>query len=100
MKSLYPNLTEFFGTYFHQDWRDDSTVALEIVERYLAEWPLEEIRQAAQELRRLLAESLTEADLADEMRGFGNFYNPQADGLSYGDWLRQVYMLLTTKIGG
>jgi len=65
MNTLYPNLEEFFGIYFHQDWREDSATASGIVERYLAEWPPEEIRGAAQELHRLLAEPLTEAELAD-----------------------------------
>lgn len=100
MKTLYPNLDEFFGTYFHQDWREDSATALGIVERYLAEWPPEEIREAAQELHRLLAQPLSETELADQMKGLGSFYNPQADGLRYGDWLRKVHQLLASKVGG
>jgi hypothetical protein len=97
MKTLYPNLDDFFGTYFHQDWREDAATAIGIVERYLAEWPPEEVLAAAQELRRLLAETPTEADLIDKMRRLGCFYNPQSDGLSYGDWLRQIYQLLASK---
>lgn len=100
MKTLYPNLDEFFGTYFHQDWREDAATALGIVERYLAEWPLAEIREAARELRHLLAENPSEAELADTMRRLGNFYNPKADGLSYGEWLRQVHQLLASKDDG
>ncbi len=100
MKTLYPNLDEFFGTYFHQDWREDSANALAIVKRYLAEWPHEEIRAAAQELGRLLAQTATDAELAETLAGFGSFYNPQADGLSYMVWLRQVYQLMTSRVDG
>jgi len=100
MKTIYPNLDEFFGTYFHQDWREDSATARGIVERYLAEWPREEVQDAAEELRRLLAETLTEADLADKISCLGSFYNPQADGLSHRDWLCQVYELLSQNRDG
>jgi hypothetical protein len=94
MKTLYPNLDEFFGTYFHQDWREDSATPSGIVDRYLAEWPPEEVRAAGKELRRLLAETPTEPGLADAVGHLGSFYNPQADGLSYRDWLQQVCQLL------
>jgi len=97
MRTPYPNLDEFFGTYFHQDWREDSKTARGIIERYLAEWPTQDIRATAEELHRLLTEPLTEAELTDQMRLLGNFYNPNADGLSHRDWLRQVYELLSTN---
>ena len=96
MTTLYPNLDEFFGTYFHQDWREDSPTAIEIVERYLAESPPEEVREAGKELSRLLA-AATEDELADAVHRLGSFYNPRADGLSYGEWLRQVYRLLASR---
>ena len=100
MTTHYPNLDEFFGTYFHQDWREDSPTALGIIERYLAEWPPEEIREAAKELDRLLVEAPTEDEFADKVRRLGCFYNPRADGSSYGEWLRQVYQLLASRGDG
>jgi CdiI immunity protein len=94
MKIHYPNLEEFLGTYFHQDWREDSATATGVVERYVAEWPSDEIRSAAKELQHLLTETPTEDRLADATRQLGSYYNPEADGLSYRDWLQKVYQLL------
>ncbi len=96
MTTPYPHLDEFFGTYFHQDWREDSPTAVGIVERYLAEWPTDEVREAAKELGQLLAAAATEDELAGVLQRLGSFYNPRADGLSYGEWLNQVYRLLAS----
>jgi hypothetical protein len=90
MKMQYPNLDEFLGGYFHQDWRDDAATANGIVQKYLGEWPIEGIREASNELRRMLESLPAEAELASTAQGLGCYYNPEGDGLTYAAWLMNV----------
>lgn len=48
---MYKNLEEFLGSYFHQDWMEDASSSMGIVEKYLSEWPLDEASAALQELQ-------------------------------------------------
>lgn len=96
MKTNYPNLDEFFGTYFHQDWLGDAPTATGIVKNYLAEWPAKEVVEANAELTRLLAVTET-TELALVLRQFGCYYNPSADGLSCREWLEQVSKMLSAS---
>lgn len=97
MNTTYPNLEEFLGTYFHQDWATDASAAVDVVKRYLAEWPPEEVHLTATELRHLLAASLTEAEVSATFSRAGNFYNPRADGLTYLEWLQKLCELFDSR---
>lgn len=88
MSASTPNLEEFLGGYFHQDWPEDAPTAVAIVERYLNEWPIEEVPKALSELNLLLAQS--DDDVMRCVVGMGCFYNPAADSMSYREWLNRV----------
>ncbi|WUR15024.1 contact-dependent growth inhibition system immunity protein [[Empedobacter] haloabium] len=94
MKTTYPNLYEFFAGYFHPDWPEESLTATGVVERYLSEFPRDEVREASRELRNLLINAPVEDDLSRIVNQLGSYYNPQADGLTYRGWLLQVCALL------
>lgn len=97
MKNLYPHLYEFFAGYFHQDWLEDSAIAADVVKAYKCEASLEEVSRTVKELHGLLAETPAEGNLISVVSGLGSYYNPQADGLSYRDWLLQVCALLEER---
>ncbi|MES2822465.1 MAG: contact-dependent growth inhibition system immunity protein [Pseudomonadota bacterium] len=99
MKTTYPNLYEFFAGYFHQDWLEESPTATGIVERYLDEFPKTEVGGASRELRDLLINIPSEDGLAIIVNQLGSYYNPQADGLTYREWLLQVCTLLESHVG-
>ena len=88
MSASTPNLEEFLGGYFHQDWSEDAPTAVAIVERYLSEWPIEEIPKMLNELNALLAQR--DDDVMQCVMKMGCFYNPVADGISYRAWLNQI----------
>ena len=98
MKTTYPNLYEFFAGYFHQDWPEESPTTTGVVERYLGEFPKNEVDEASKELRKLLANTLAEDALASIVNQLGSYYNPQADGLTYREWLLQVCTLLESRV--
>jgi hypothetical protein len=98
MNQTYPNLDEFFGTYFHQDWNSDAASAREIVENYLREWPAEGVAAARTELEKLLSEVESESELGRCVQQLGCYYNPPGDGLTYRAWLEQVARVLSTGV--
>lgn len=98
MKIIYPNLYDFFAGYFHQDWPEESPTASDVVEKYLGEFPRNEIDEAVRELRNLLTNTPAEGDLASLVNQLGSYYNPQADGLTYREWLLQVCALLESRV--
>lgn len=97
MKNRYPSLHEFFAGYFHQDWLEDSATADDVVKVYKSEASLEEVSATVKELHCLLADTSAEGELASIVDGLGSYCNPQADGLSYRDWLVQVCALLEKR---
>lgn len=90
MNTKYPNLEEFLGCYFHQDWMSDDETAWAVIERYLSEWPSDGVRAAIDEVDSLLAEMGSESDLREMVMRLGCYYVPQADSLMYRDWLAVV----------
>jgi CdiI immunity protein len=90
MNTTYPNLDEFLGAYFHQDWTVDEPTADGIVEKYLSEWPKEEALLALNELDRLLGQSDNEIWLRGILDEMGCYYNPAGDSLTCAGWLGHV----------
>lgn len=90
MTDKFPNLGEFLGCYFHQDWTCDDESAIAVVDRYLREWPNEEVQAAVKEIRQLLEEAENEAELRAAVLKLGSYYEVGADGLTYREWLESV----------
>ncbi|MCQ9379746.1 contact-dependent growth inhibition system immunity protein [Methyloversatilis sp. XJ19-49] len=90
MINEYENLKNFLAGYFHQDWLYDDESAIAVVERYLSEWPRDEVLVVIEEIGQLLEEVKNEADLRAAVLKLGSYYEVGADGLTYRDWLKSV----------
>jgi hypothetical protein len=88
MSTGYPNLEELLGGYFHQDWNTYASTPTGVLERYLEEWPIEDVPKALNELHALLAQPDDEVVRVVVLMGCE--YAPAADNLSYREWLNQV----------
>ncbi len=96
MNNQFPNLTQFFSSYFHQDWTEEANSPSEVVENYLNSEPPESIASALAELNKVLEIPIAPADLEtfilDEL---GCYYNPEADNQTVREWLELVQKSLT-----
>jgi len=95
-ETAYPELFQFLGGYFHQDWALDATTPTEVVRGFLAEAPTEQVAGVVAEVDRLLAGEPSDAALARVVyEELGCDYDPTPDGVSVRDWLRHVRASLT-----
>ena len=99
MINQFPHLTQFFSSYFHQDWPLEAETASDVVNNYLSSEPPESIESASQELRNLLEMPIAPADLEtfilDEL---GCYYDPQSANQTIREWLESVQQSLTNPI--
>ncbi|SRR6266851_374752 len=84
-------LAQFFGGYFHEDWKLDAKSPSEVVDAYRKDFNSEQ--------RLVLSKAILEYSqsfcLDSELRSglfheLGCYYDPSADGLSTRDWLQSV----------
>lgn len=91
MNNQFPNLTQFFSSYFHQDWTLEANSPSEVVKNYRNSESPESIEAALAELNKLLEMPIALADLEtfilDEL---GCYYNPEADNQTVREWLESV----------
>ncbi|HAT14602.1 MAG TPA: hypothetical protein DCS91_14470 [Microcoleaceae bacterium UBA11344] len=91
MNNQFPNLTQFFSSYFHQDWPLEASSANEVVENYRHSESPESIEAALAELNKLLEMSIAPADLETFiLEELGCYYNPEADNQTVTEWLHSV----------
>lgn len=91
-------LTVLFRAYFHQDWIIEGPDAAAVIAVYADEAPKEDILGAIEELQALLSSRLDERRLAKAVRRIGPSYLPQADGLTYREWLEFVIETLEARL--
>jgi hypothetical protein len=83
----YPQLRQFLGGYFHQDWPLDSARWEDVADEFVAESTRSSVAQTADELRGLLAEGLSDDELESVVEGLGGNVNTAAFQLGAGAWL-------------
>src|SRR5262245_9571771 len=86
-----PSFDYLLGTYFHQDWpliEGPTTDA--VLERFAREDLPETVVSARDEALSLIAQASSEDELASELLSRRLNYLPEADGLTYTEWLRGV----------
>lgn len=98
MNMKYPNLDEFLGAYFHQDWMEDEPTADGIVDKYLSEWPKDEALLALRELDELLSKDDDEITLRGLLDDIGCYYEPAGDSMTCANWLRCVRGLMAKRL--
>jgi len=91
-----PQLTQFFGGWFHQDWMEEgSDSPAEVARTYASDETPKAVREAMREIENLLASRLPPTQMrrliGDEL---GCAYDPTQDGKTYRAWLREVHEIL------
>ncbi|AFZ07277.1 hypothetical protein Osc7112_2877 [Oscillatoria nigro-viridis PCC 7112] len=91
MINQFPHLTQFFSSYFHQDWPLEADTPSDVVNNYRSSEPRPSVEAASQELSKLLempiAPSDLEAFILDEL---GCYYDPQSENQTVREWLESV----------
>ena len=91
MNNQFPNLTQFFSSYFHQDWTLEANSPGEVVKNYRNSESSESIEAALVELNKLLEMPIAPADLEtlilDEL---GCYYDPSSENQTVRQWLEWV----------
>lgn len=84
----FPNLDQFFGGYFHQDWDLENIDAEAVLNRFLLEAKPNSGEQVCQELEKLLAINFEEKELSNILvYDLGCCYNPEFQKMSNREWL-------------
>lgn len=91
-----PQLTQFLGGWFHQDWADEGyATPAEVVRAYAADETPKAVRATIQEIEKLLALRLPPTQmrrlLGDDL---GCAYDPTLGGKTFRAWLREVHGIL------
>ncbi|MEG4456632.1 contact-dependent growth inhibition system immunity protein [Microcoleus sp. N9_A1] len=91
MINQFPHLTQFFSSYFHQDWPLEADISSDVVNNYRSSEPPANVEAASQELSKLLEMPIAPADLEtfilDEL---GCYYDPQSENQTVREWLELV----------
>jgi CdiI immunity protein len=96
--SALPQLRQFLGGYFHQDWMVDRRLWTEVVEDFIVESPRSAVLECASELRDLLAADFDETELATVLERLGCSVDPSALHLRTDEWLREVLERLRREL--
>ncbi len=86
----YPQLEQFLGAYFHQDWGQDRDGWEAVVDEFVAESPGSVVTATAEEVSDLLGAGFSDAELASVLDGLGGEVVPTAFGLTPSAWLAAV----------
>ncbi len=91
MINRFPYLTQFFSSYFHQDWPLEADTPSDVVNNYRSSEPPANIEAASQELSKLLEMPIATADLeAFILDELGCYYDPTSDNQTVREWLELV----------
>jgi hypothetical protein len=96
---LYPELGQFLGGYFHQDWsyeqRRIGGSFADVVRSFLTTNPATTVMQTIRELTEFLGLELSEEELRDTLlHEFGSYVRAPGLGLTYRQWLEAVLAIL------
>ena len=99
MTETYINLEEFLGSYFHQDWMSDAPSSMEIVAKYLSEWPTDDAKTALRELGSLLAVQ-NEKELRSAVTSMGCYFEPSSEEYaSFTEWMKAIEKEMRRVLG-
>ena len=83
----YPNLKQFFGCHFHQDWSSDYGTSAEGVQDFLNGFPVDCIISTTNELVALLNEIKSDQVLSQALSELACDYDPSHSGRTDREWL-------------
>lgn len=96
---MLPNLEQFLGGYFHQDFVLDYGDPDHAIAAFLAEATPESVQAVCSELDQLIP-LVEHKDDPEKLlwQVLGCYYYPKADGLSVADWLKHVRSKLQERM--
>jgi CdiI immunity protein len=87
----YPALSQLFGGYYHQDWREDHVSRDAALQAFVRDASAETVAAAASEIDRLLSAGFDATALTQLLvDGFDCNYVAETDGLTSAAWLTEV----------
>jgi len=92
-----PDLQYLCMGYFNQDWDLQGETAAAVLDGFSAD-SIERVVGARDAAARLLAEDLSEKDLAAELERAGLDYAPDYEGMNHREWLELVVDRLTARL--
>ncbi|MBV4496783.1 hypothetical protein HU715_015610 [Pseudomonas sp. SWRI12] len=99
MNKELPELHDFFGAYFHQDWSAEHESAEQVLEAFLAESGVEILKTVQQELDVLLGKKENELELREyllkELSCYYSYWNTWEVGKV---WLRHIASRLSSRV--
>lgn len=86
------HLQQFFGAYFHQDYRDEAPDWQRVVALFAGQATPAYVARTVADLEELLRAGRTESELNAVLERLGCCYTPRPDlgGPTYSEWLEQV----------
>jgi hypothetical protein len=99
MNSEFPELHDFFGAYFHQDWTAEYENPEQVLDAFLHESDSESLLLALQELNQLLDRNKGELALREYlMKELSCYYSYWNSWESAESWLRHIALRLVKQI--
>ncbi|EJM15396.1 hypothetical protein PMI21_03314 [Pseudomonas sp. GM18] len=99
MNKEFPELHDFFGAYFHQDWTVEHDTAEQVIGAFLADSDPEDLIVVRQELNALLDQRKDELVLRDyllkELSCYYCYWHAWESGES---WLRHIANRLASRL--
>ena len=99
MSRDFPELHDFFGAYFHQDWTVEHDTAEQVIDAFLAESDFEDLMTAWKELDVLIDQKRDEQVLREylltELSCYYCYWNAWESGES---WLRHIANRLASRL--
>jgi len=87
--SMFPDLTQFLGSYFHQDWDMFETTDRGVLQQFVKEVPRAVVESIIAEISKLQRMEIAECDLRALLHEMGCQYYP-GETVSYCEWLEHV----------
>ena len=98
MSREFPELHEFFGAYFHQDWLDEHETAEQVLDSFLTESHIDDLMVVQKELNALLDQEKDELILREyllkELSCYYCYWNAWDSGQA---WLRHIARRLAKR---
>ncbi|WP_123533148.1 contact-dependent growth inhibition system immunity protein [Pseudomonas fluorescens] len=99
MNQDFPEIHDFFGSYFHQDWREEHETADQVINDFLQASDKGTLRLVRNELQSLLLEKKDELSLrAYLLKELSCYYCYWNEGVTGELWLRQIAEKLDEKL--
>jgi hypothetical protein len=91
MTNQFPHLTQFFSSYFHQDWPLEADTPNDVANNYRSSEPPASVEAVSSEISKLLEMPIAEPDLETFVfEELGCYYDPSTDNLTIREWLESV----------